>query len=85
MESFWKGSFAYHTNSIKKHVKNVQFVSIQSMTQADWDILDYEMLRPSARENLDTLILAGGVTGFFQVTMDLHKAHSPHGGKEKYL
>jgi hypothetical protein len=81
MESFWKGSFA----PMQKHVKSVRLVRLSEMTQADWDVLDYEMLRPSARVAIDEAILDGQLAGFYQVDVDMHKAHRPHGGKSRYF
>ena len=83
MEPFWKGTFAAFT----KHLESVKLVTLAHMTQEDWDILDYTKLRPSARYNLDTQIVAGDLYGFYKVSVDQHlgKAHSPHGGKGTYF
>lgn len=80
--SFWKGAFV----PLTKHLKSIRVIPLAHMTKEDWDILDYENLRPSARYNLDKRIIAGDLYGFYRVSIDQHlgKAHSPHGGKEHY-
>jgi len=83
MEPFWKGTFA---TSLVKHLKSVKLITLANMTQEDWDILDYENLRPSARYNLDKKIMAGKLYGFYKVSVDRHlrKDDSEHGGKDDY-
>lgn len=78
---FWKGAFA----PMRKHVTSVRLIPLSKMTQGDWDVLDYDELRPSARANLDQAILDGQVAGFWRVDVDMHKASRPHGGKERYF
>ena len=79
--NIWKGAFA----PMVKHVISVRYVSVASMSPEDWDVLDYDVLRPSARVNLDQSILDGSLTGFFMVDIDMHKASRPHGGKARYF
>lgn len=80
MSDFWKGAFL----PVTKHVTSVDFKPIQEMTNEDWDILDWEALRPSAKDSLSTMIVSGTMVGFYVVNVDLHKAHRPHGGKPRY-
>jgi len=80
--SIWKGVFS---PTLTKHVVSVRFISVANMKQEDWDVLDYDVLRPSARVNLDQSILDGSVQGFFVVDIDMHKASRPHGGKQRYF
>lgn len=80
--NIWKGVFS---PTLTKHVISVRYIPAAKMTQDDFDVLDYDVLRPSARANLDQSILDGSVTGFFMVDIDMHKASTPHGGKQRYF
>jgi hypothetical protein len=80
--SIWKGAFA---PTLVKHVMSVRYVPAARMSQDDWNVLDYDVLRPSARANLDQAILDGSVEGFFMVDIEMHKASRPHGGKARYF
>jgi hypothetical protein len=80
--SIWKGVFS---PTLTKHVVSVRYVPVSEMKQEDFDVLDYDVLRPSARANLDQAILDGSVEGFFMVDVDMHKANTPHGGKARYF
>lgn len=80
--SIWKGAFSPR---LTKHVVSVRYVPVSEMKQEDFDVLDYDVLRPSARANLDQAILDGSVEGFFMVDVDMHKASTPHGGKSRYF
>lgn len=79
--NFWKGAFA----PMQKHVVSVRLVLLSHMTQEDWDVLDFDELRPSAKEALAEAILDGVVAGFWRVDVDMHKASRPHGGKSRYF
>lgn len=79
-ESFWKGAFL----PVQKHVTSIQFTSLNQMTNDDWNVLDYEALRPEPKNRLADSIVNGELKGFYAVDVDLHKAKS-HGGKPKYF
>lgn len=81
MESFWKGRLS----PITKHVQSVRLVLLSQMSQEDWNVLDYNDLRPSARTALDEAIIDGQVAGFYRVDVDMHKVSRPHGGKQTYF
>lgn len=70
---------------MRKHVTSVRLVLLSQMTREDWGVLDYDVLRPSARVTIDQAILDGELAGFYQVDVDMHKASRPHGGKERYF
>lgn len=83
MEEIWKGAFL---PTFRKHVLSVTFIPIDEMTSEDWKIFDYGALRPSARENVDRLIVSGRMDGFYVVDIDMHngKDKPEHGGKPTY-
>lgn len=89
MSDFWKGVFLGSAANpyavIEKHITSIELIDINSMTQEDWDVLDYDALRPGTKNMVAEAIVDGSVKGFYAVNMDLHKAHTPHGGKPRYL
>ena len=80
MKKIWNGSIA----PLRKHVTNVSYVGLGDMDQDAWSVLDYGALDASAAEGVNNAIVNCALAGFWVVDIDMHKAHTPHGGKPRY-
>lgn len=73
----WNGAFS---PSMRKSIGAVRFMPLSQMSSRDWDWLEYDNLRETARNRIASTIVSGNLIGFFQV-MITEKAKA----KNEYL
>lgn len=85
-ESFWKGAF---TPNMTKSVGTVRLLPLDRMTNADWNWLDWDNLRNTAKNRLAKRFL-GKTVGFLDVRLDDYEEDEDPGNrrgraKKRYL
>jgi hypothetical protein len=81
--NLWKGVFTGHT--LSKHVEEIAFRGVLTLSLDDWKHLDYPNLNPAARARIDAAILNDEFEGFYDVRINRHLEKHSHGGKDRYL
>lgn len=71
----WDGVFS---PIIKSVVGSIQFIDISNVSIEDWSILDYDNLRPVAKNRIADMIVNGTLTGFFRVNVLTKAKTKPH-------
>lgn len=56
-------------DAMEKTINSIRFVPLSQMTEDDWDILDWDMLRNKAKNRIAATIVAGTLKGFYHVNV----------------